>query len=185
MVRLTRIYTKTGDDGTTALGNGVRVAKNCSRIEAIGAIDEANAALGMARTHLQGDVDLLEIINRIQNDLFDCGADLCNPGESGGLRMVPAQIARLEQEIDRLNKDLSPLSSFILPGGNPAASILHLSRTILRRAERRIVTLAEEESINKTLLHYVNRLSDHLFVLSRWVNEKGRTDILWVPGQNR
>lgn len=192
MVQLTRIYTKGGDKGTTSLGSGKRVKKHDLRVAAYGTVDEANAAIGVARLHCSGDVDAMRVIDgmlgRIQNDLFDLGADLCQPEDPKDyppLRVVEAQVERLEQEIDRLNAELEPLKSFVLSGGTPAAAHLHLARTIARRAERDITTLMEHESINPAGLRYINRLSDLLFVMARYVNDKGRADVLWVPGKNR
>jgi cob(I)alamin adenosyltransferase len=181
MVRLTRIYTGGGDSGETSLGSGERVAKSDPRIAALGAVDEANAAIGVARVHTGSDADAM--LARIQNDLFDLGADLCVPGggnkAAGALRVTDIQVARLEAEIDRLNGELEPLESFILPGGNAAAAHLHLARTVVRRAECRIAELAVDEALNPAAMRYVNRLSDHLFVLARFVNED---DVLWKPG---
>lgn len=195
MVVLNKIYTRTGDAGTTALGSGDRVAKHHLRIEAYGTVDEANACIGLAREHTRVDV-LLELdamLVRIQNDLFDLGADLCMPDrgeklEYEPLRIVDAQVERLEQEIDGLNDALEPLRSFVLPGGTAASAALHLARTMARRAERRMVELAglDDEPVGEAALRYVNRLSDFLFVASRWVNLKaGDGDVLWVPGKNR
>ena len=187
MVRLTKIYTRGGDKGETSLGNGARVAKDCSRVEAFGAVDETNACIGLARLHASGELDAM--LARIQNDLFDLGADLCTPegGErrSGALRIVPEQVRRLEAEIDAMNAELAPLNSFVLPGGSAAAAALHLARTTARRAERAITALAREEPVGEAARHYINRLSDHLFVAARAVNDKGAADILWVPGANR
>ena len=186
MVRLNRIYTRGGDTGQTSLGDGSRVAKHQLRVEAYGTVDEANAVIGVAR--LQADEVADAMLSRIQNDLFDLGADLCVPdtlGKVGGLRIVQEQIDRLEQEIDTMNAALEPLASFILPGGTPAAAYLHLARTVVRRAERLICALAEEEAVNPLAVIYANRLSDHLFVLGRVVNDGGRQDVLWVPGANR
>lgn len=188
MVRLTRIYTKGGDKGQTSLGNGARVAKASLRVEAYGTVDEANATIGLARLHTQGDDDAM--LARIQNDLFDLGADLCTPAaddEAPGaaLRVVAAQVERLEAEIDAMNAELAPLNSFILPGGTPAAAYLHLARTVTRRAERHICALAEHETVGANTIAYVNRLSDHLFVTARWLNAKGASDVLWIPGGNR
>jgi cob(I)alamin adenosyltransferase len=187
MVRLTRIYTKGGDRGETSLGDGTRVAKHDARVAAYGTVDEANAAIGLARLHAKGEADAM--LARIQNDLFDLGADLCTPEAEAPrhqpLRVVEAQVARLEREIDAMNARLKPLESFILPGGSPAAAHLHLARTITRRAERLITLLATEQAVNPVAIAYINRLSDHLFVLSRHVNDEGATDILWVPGKNR
>jgi len=187
MVRLTRIYTRGGDQGQTSLGGGARVPKHDLRVAAYGTVDEANAAIGIARLHTSGDADAM--LSRIQNDLFDLGADLCRPetGEpdQSALRMADSQVDRLEAEIDTMNEALEPLTSFVLPGGGPAAAYLHLARTVSRRAERLIVELAESETVNAAALRYANRLSDHLFVLARWLNDKGRDDVLWVPGANR
>ena len=184
MVRLTRIYTKSGDKGTTALGTGKRVPKHDLRVEAFGTVDEANAAIGIARLHTGGDADAA--LARIQNDLFDLGADLCAPDDAKErLRIVDAQVERLEQEIDRMNEELAPLNSFVLPGGSAAAAHLHLARTIARRAERAMTRLAEQEAVNPAAIRYINRLSDHLFVLARWLNDKGAADVLWKPGANR
>ena len=187
MVVLNRIYTKTGDKGTTGLGDGSRVPKHALRVAAYGTVDEANAALGLARLHTHGEFDAM--LARIQNDLFDLGADLTVPLSSkrseGALRIDERQVERLEQEIDGMNADLAPLNSFVLPGGSPAAAYLHLARTIVRRAERLMVELAEKEEISAAAMKYVNRLSDHLFVASRFANDKGAKDVLWVPGKNR
>lgn len=190
MVRLTRIYTKTGDKGQTSLGNGARVAKHDVRVEAYGTVDEGNAAIGMARLTTIHDPATDSMLARIQNDLFDLGADLCTPlaeNEQPGaaLRITPDQVTRLENEIDAMNATLAPLNSFILPGGTPAAAHLHLARTIVRRAERLMTHLAEAEALNPQALAYANRLSDHLFVLARHVNGGGAADILWVPGGAR
>src|SRR5581483_11053626 len=185
MVRLTKIYTRGGDKGQTSLGDGTRVPKQSLRVEAYGTVDEANAALGLARLHTSGDE--YAMLGRIQNELFDLGADLCTPEDGrragdksrGALRVLPSQVKRLETEIDRMNKELQPLGSFILSGGNPAAAHLHLARTITRRAERLVSALAAEEKINPETLKYLNRLSDHLFVLARRVNGNGGGDVLW------
>jgi cob(I)alamin adenosyltransferase len=194
MVVLNRIYTRTGDDGTTALGDGERVPKTSLRIAAYGTIDETNATLGMARIHLQAnpDPEVDAMLVAIQNDLFDLGADLCVPDRGKPLdyeplRMTMAQVDRLEAEIDRMNESLQPLRSFVLPGGTPAATALHVSRTVCRRAERIMVELAQlpGEPVGNAAMKYVNRLSDHLFVASRYVNDRGRGDVLWVPGRNR
>lgn len=188
MVKLNKIYTRTGDKGDTGLGDGSRVRKYDLRVEAFGTVDEANSVLGIVRQHTKGEADAA--LSRIQNDLFDLGADLCTP-ESGGqkpvaaLRIVDAQVDRLEREIDALNARLQPLNSFILPGGSPASAYLHLARTVSRRAERLMVQLAEKQPVNPAALRYINRLSDYLFVLGRHLNGEGATDILWVPGQNR
>ena len=187
MVRLTKIYTRGGDGGETSLGNGARVAKDSIRVEAFGAVDEANACIGLARLHTSGEMD--EMLARIQNDLFDLGADLCTPegGEqrSGALRVVPEQVQRLEAEIDAMNAALAPLNSFVLPGGSAAAAALHLARTTARRAERAMTALAREEPVGEAARRYINRLSDHLFVAARLANDKGAADVLWVPGANR
>ena len=185
MVKLNRIYTKTGDAGTTGLGDGSRVAKNAPRMEAIGAVDEANAALGLARLAAKGKIDTL--LAAIQNDLFDLGADLCVPDSgrktAAALRITDRQVTRLEREIDTFNAKLKPLNSFVLPGGTALAAELHLARTLVRRAERAMVALAETENVGAPAMRYINRLSDHLFVLSRTAN-RGK-DVLWVPGKSR
>lgn len=193
MVVLNRIYTRTGDDGTTALGSGQRLKKYNLRIESYGTVDEANAAIGMARIHLAGQpADLDAMLFRIQNDMFDLGADLCVPdtGEKPTyepLRITDAQVTRLETEIDAMNKHLSPLRSFVLPGGTAGAAALHVARTVTRRAERLMVHLADQpdEPVNPAAIKYANRLSDFLFVASRYVNDMGKLDVLWVPGKNR
>jgi cob(I)alamin adenosyltransferase len=199
MVVLNKIYTRTGDDGTTALGTGERRKKFDLRIAAYGTIDETNAAIGVARLHSGGDAALDAALSRIQNDLFDVGADLCTPVKEGGktdggkgpggarLTVTDKQVAWLEAEIDRLNEGLSPLRSFVLPGGSAAAAYLHLARTICRRAERLIAELREQpgETVTPEVLKYVNRLSDFLFVASRYTNGQGAGDVLWKPGQNR
>ena len=193
MVVLSKIYTRTGDKGTTALGSGERVAKHALRISAYGTVDETNATIGMARIHLGAAHPGLDAkLVRIQNDLFDLGADLCVPDrgeklEYEPLRMVEGQVKRLEEEIDEMNTELKPLRSFVLPGGSPAAAALHVARTVSRRAERLMVELAEDpnEPVGAEALKYINRLSDFLFVASRYVNDRGRSDVLWVPGQNR
>lgn len=193
MVVLSKIYTRTGDKGTTALGSGERVPKHALRIEAYGTVDEANATIGMARIHLGAAHPGLDAkLVRIQNDLFDLGADLCIPDrgqklEYEPLRMTEGQVKRLEEEIDEMNAELKPLRSFVLPGGSPAAAALHVARTVSRRAERLMVALAEDpnEPVGAEALKYINRLSDFLFVASRYVNDRGRSDVLWVPGQNR
>ncbi len=184
MVKLNKIYTKTGDLGQTGLTDASRVGKSSPRIEAIGAVDETSSAIGVARLDTEGDTDAM--LARIQHDLFDLGADLSMPGEgSGDLRIVPVQVERLEREIDAMNEGLSPLTSFVLPGGTALAAHLHLARAIARRAERAIVTLATKEKVNPALLQYINRLSDHLFVMARAANDQGMGDVLWVPGKNR
>jgi cob(I)alamin adenosyltransferase len=191
MVVLSKIYTRTGDDGTTALGSGRRVAKFDLRVECYGTLDETNATIGLARLHTRSDRALDAMLARIQNDLFDLGAELCYPDESkdarGRLSVSDAQVERLESEIDTLNRELQPLRSFVLPGGTPAASFLHLARTISRRAERLMVALAARpnEPVGGSALRYINRLSDFLFVAARYANDKGQSDVLWVPGQNR
>jgi cob(I)alamin adenosyltransferase len=192
MVKLNKIYTRTGDDGTTGLGTGARRKKYDLRIAAYGTIDEANAAIGIARLYTGEDASLDAALERIQNDLFDVGADLCTPDKGKGpggarLTVTDKQVAWLESEIDRLNADLSPLRSFVLPGGSAAAAYLHLARTVCRRTERLIAELKDKagESVTAELLHYVNRLSDFLFVASRYANDKGARDVLWKPGQNR
>ena len=187
MVTLNRIYTKTGDKGETALGDGTRLPKHALRIAAYGTVDEANAAIGIARLHTKGEMDAA--LARIQNDLFDLGADLCVPETAkrteGRLRVSDVQVERLEREIDAMNEKLKPLSSFVLPGGTPAAAYLHLARTIVRRAERLITELSAEEKLNPAAIKYANRLSDHLFVASRVLNDNGAKDVLWTPGANR
>jgi len=188
MVKLTKIYTRGGDAGETSLGGGARVKKHQVRVAAYGTVDEANACIGLARLHTEGAAD--EMLARIQDDMFDVGADLCTPGEdysseSGALRVTQSQIDRLENEIDEMNADLADLTSFILPGGTPAAAHLHLARTVTRRAERLMTELIETEPANPLALKYVNRLSDHLFVLGRVLNDGGKQDVLWRPGANR
>jgi cob(I)alamin adenosyltransferase len=193
MVKLNKIYTRTGDDGTTGLGSGKRVPKFSLRVESFGTVDEANACIGMARLHTGAAFpDLDAMLARIQNDLFDLGADLCTPdiGEPlpyEPLRIVQQQVERLEQEIDKLNADLAPLNSFVLPGGSPSSAYLHLARTVSRRAERLMAELVTQpgERVGTAAMRYINRLSDFLFVASRWVNDKGAKDVLWVPGKNR
>ncbi len=193
MVVLNKIYTRTGDDGTTALGTGERLAKHALRVSAYGTVDETNAAIGMAVVHLGGTDDVLKVrLERIQNDLFDLGADLCVPdrGEKLAyepLRITDAQVKRLEDEIDDMNAGLKPLRSFVLPGGALAAAALHMARTVCRRAERLVTELAErpDEPVSGPALKYINRLSDYLFVASRHVNGQGAGDVLWVPGKNR
>ena len=186
MVKLNKIYTRTGDDGLTGLVDGSRRAKHDARVSAYGEVDEANAAIGLARLHAEGEMDAM--LARVQQDLFDLGADLATPhgpGMEKALRIVPAQVARLEREIDAMNEHLAPLTSFILPGGSPLAAELHLARTITRRAERMVTLLGSVEEINPDALKYINRLSDFLFVLARVANENGGKDVLWVPGINR
>lgn len=186
MVKLNKIYTRTGDEGDTGLVDGSRRRKYDLRIEAYGDVDEANAAIGMARQYTQGAYD--EMLGRIQHDLFDLGADLATPygdGEDKALRIIPAQVARLEHEIDQMNAHMEPLNSFVLPGGSTASACLHLARTITRRAERMVCALMDKERTNPEALRYLNRLSDFLFVLSRATNENGKSDVLWKPGVNR
>ena len=193
MVVLNKIYTRTGDDGTTALGSGERVAKTHPRIWAYGTVDEANAAIGMARLHVTAEHGPLDaMLARIQNDLFDLGADLCVPDRGAKLayeplRITDPQVDRLESEIDTLNADLKPLRSFVLPGGSAASAHLHLARTITRRAERLMIELASMpgEIVSPAAIKYANRLSDFLFVASRHVNDRGSRDVLWVPGATR
>ncbi len=187
MVKLTKIYTRGGDGGETSLGDGARVAKHDVRVAAYGTVDETNAVIGLARLHTDGSADAM--LARIQNDLFDLGADLCRPeagdSERAPLRMAEAQVTRIESEIDAMNAELKPLDSFVLPGGGAAGSWLHLARTVARRAEREMTALAAAEPVNDHALRYVNRLSDHLFVLARYLNDKGAADVLWIPGENR
>lgn len=184
MVKLTKIYTRTGDEGTTGLVDGSRRSKAEPRMVAIGEVDEANSAIGVALLSVEGS--LAAQLTMIQNDLFDLGADLATPGEiEGALRIIPEQVARLEAEIDAMNTALSPLTSFILPGGSAASAHLHLARAIARRAERAAVALAEQEAINLSALAYLNRLSDWLFVAARVMNQSGVSDVLWVPGGAR
>jgi cob(I)alamin adenosyltransferase len=192
VVALTRIYTRTGDKGTTALASGERRKKHDLRIEAYGTVDETNACIGLARLHTRDEAELDAMLGRIQNELFDLGADLATP-ETGKplpyepLRIVESQVERLEREIDRLNGELAPLRSFVLPGGSPAAAALHLARTVCRRAERLAVALSEKpaETVSPAALKYLNRLSDFLFVASRSANGRGAGDVLWVPGKTR
>jgi len=192
MVTLSKIYTRGGDKGETSLGGGARVAKHALRVAAYGTSDEANAVIGMARLHMAnlpdgGEADAM--LARIQNDLFDLGADLCTPQDAerkdGALRVTSAQVDRLEAEIDAMNENLETLKSFVLPGGTPAGAHLHLARTVVRRCERLLTELATQETLNDETIKYVNRLSDHLFVLSRHVNDGGKLDVLWVPGGNQ
>ncbi|MFI4935044.1 MAG: cob(I)yrinic acid a,c-diamide adenosyltransferase [Caulobacterales bacterium] len=188
MVRLTRIYTRTGDGGATRLVGGAAVSKADLRVEAYGTVDEANAVIGLARLSTADDTTLDPILARIQNELFDLGADLATPakdGEKPALRIVESQVTRLEREIDQLNGAMAPLASFVLPGGTPAATTLHLARTICRRAERVAVALAEREAVGPQTLKYLNRLSDLLFVAARFANDEGRADVLWTPGATR
>ena len=189
MVHLTRIYTKSGDKGKTGLGNNQRVYKNCERIEAIGEVDETNAAVGWALQFCEGSIQ--GILLSIQNDLFDLGADLCVPEAFDGkpsyrLTITSSQVDYLERQIDELNANLSPLTSFVLPGGSKTSAALHLARTVSRRAERRVVSLSLKETINPEVIRYLNRLSDLLFVMARYVNaQEGQGDVLWIPGANR
>jgi len=188
MVKLTKIYTRGGDTGETSLGGGARVKKHDLRVAAYGTVDEANACIGLARLNTTGDAD--EALARIQDDLFDVGADLCTPGEdyspeAGALRITQTQVDRLEAEIDEMNASLADLTSFILPGGTPAAAHLHLARTVARRAERLITELMEDQTANPLTVKYMNRLSDHFFVLGRVLNDGGKQDVLWRPGANR
>jgi len=187
MVSLDKIYTRGGDEGKTSLGSGERVSKHDLRVAAYGTSDEANAVIGIARLHTDGKADAM--LARIQNDLFDLGADLCTPKSAerprGAVRVTAEQVLRLEAEIDAMNEKLRPLTSFILPGGTPAGAHLHLARTVVRRCERLLTELATREPLNPECVKYVNRLSDHLFQLSRKVNADGELDVLWVPGKNR
>ena len=187
MVKLTKIYTRGGDKGKTSLGDGARVSKTDLRVAAYGEVDETNAVIGLVRLQTSGSAD--DMLARIQNDLFDLGADLCTPEQEAPkyppLRVTQEQVDRLEQDIDRLNAELSPLNSFILPGGSAASAYLHLARTVCRRAERRMISLSDSEEINPVSIAYINRLSDFLFVLGRYLNNKGKEDVLWVPGANR
>ena len=193
MVVLNRIYTRTGDDGTTALGTGARRPKYDLRVSAYGTVDETNSVIGLARLHTASTEPLVdEMLGRIQNDLFDLGADLCTPDtgeklEWEPLRIIASQVERIESEIDTLNSELKPLRSFVLPGGSAAATYLHQARTVSRRAERLMVELASlpDETVSEPALHYINRLSDFLFVASRYVNQRGEGDVLWVPGKTR
>lgn len=186
MVTLSKIYTKGGDKGETSLGSGERVPKHALRVAAYGTSDEANSVIGMARLYTDGDVDAM--LSRIQNDLFDLGADLCTPEgkerRSGALRIGDSQVERLEAEIDEMNTNLEPLNSFVLPGGSPAAANLHLARCVVRRAERLMTELTETEEVTPSAIRYMNRLSDHLFVLARRCNDQGKSDVLWKPGAN-
>lgn len=195
MVKLTRIYTRGGDTGETSLGRGERVAKHDPRVEAYGTVDEANSVIGLARATIERTVknDALrahvdDMLKRVQNDLFDLGADLCTLEAKAGepaLRVQPSQTERLEREIDAMNAELAPLTSFVLPGGSEAAAWLHLARTVARRAERGMTALAVEQPVSPEAIKYINRLSDHLFVLARKLNDNGGSDVLWVPGANR
>lgn len=188
MVTLTKIYTRGGDQGETSLVDGSRQKKNLPRIDAFGTVDETNALIGIARLHVTGEADAM--LNRIQNELFDLGADLATPGEDFGpesqsLRIQDSQTARLEAEIDAMNARLEPLKSFVLPGGSAASAYLHLARTVARRAERVMVAAMATDSINPAALRYINRLSDHLFVMGRYLNGEGKGDVLWQPGATR
>ena len=193
MVQLTKIYTRGGDQGETSLGDGSRIAKHAARVEAYGTVDEANAVIGLVRAQIVSastDEQTLDtVLSRIQNDLFDLGADLCTPEDGrraeGALRIITSQVEWLETEIDKINDRLEPLSSFILPGGTPVAANLHLARTVARRAERCVTNLAQSETVNTEAVKYLNRLSDLLFVMSRAANNYGANDVLWVPGANR
>ncbi|RJG43873.1 cob(I)yrinic acid a,c-diamide adenosyltransferase [Mesorhizobium sp. DCY119] len=193
MVKLNKIYTRTGDDGTTGLGTGERRLKSDTRVDAYGTVDEANACIGLARVHTGAEHPEIDaMLARIQNDLFDLGADLATPDDGKPLgyeplRIIPSQVERVEADIDLLNKDLQPLRSFVLSGGSPAAAALHLARTVARRAERIMVALAQDpaEHVNRDGIKYINRVSDFLFVAARVVNDNGNADVLWVPGKNR
>jgi cob(I)alamin adenosyltransferase len=193
MVKLTKIYTKGGDAGETSLGDGVRRPKHDLRIETYGTVDEVNALIGVVRCALEGDGAEDRLMARVQNDLFDLGADLCVPEDTSKrgyqdyppLRLEEAQVEALEQAIDQMNADLTPLNSFILPGGCSAAAQLHVARTVTRRAERLLSALMQAEDVNRVTLRYLNRLSDLLFVMARWCNDKGATDVLWIPGGER
>lgn len=188
MVTLNKIYTRTGDKGLTRLATGGPVAKSDARVEAYGSVDETNACVGLARLHTGDDAVLDAVLARIQNELFDLGADLATPGDQpGALRILDIQVERLEQEIDQLNAELSSLTSFVLPGGSPAAAALHLARTVCRRAERETVRLSAipGETVGEAAMKYLNRLSDLLFVASRWANGRGAGDVLWSPGATR
>jgi len=189
MVKLNKIYTRTGDNGTTGLVDGSRIAKHAARMEAVGAVDEANSAIGLAVVSLAGSA-YQALLTRIQNDMFDLGADIATPGDDFApsqmtLRIVATQATWLEEQIDRLNENLPPLTSFILPGGSEGAARVHVARASVRRAERALTALAADDPVNPAALAYVNRLSDYLFVLARAVNAAGEGDVLWVPGQNR
>jgi len=186
MVKIDRVVTRGGDGGETSLGDGTRVAKDALRVEAYGEVDEANAALGVLRLHLGGDGPAEAMLGRIQNDLFDVGADLCVPGAAGDrLRLTDTPSLRLDQEVAEMNAGLPPLTSFVLPGGSHGAAHAHAARVAVRRAERRVVALSHVETVNPAVVRYLNRLSDHLFVLGRRLNGSGAGDVLWVPGANR
>jgi cob(I)alamin adenosyltransferase len=185
MIVLSKIYTRTGDAGDTALGDGTRVRKHALRVETYGTVDEVNSCVGLARLHASGDLDAQ--LAAIQNDLFDLGADLCRPegGDAAALRMTETQVAKLEAAIDTMTAQLEPLRSFVLPGGTALSAHLHLCRTVTRRAERLVVALSEQHAVNGAALRYLNRLSDWFFVAARMANDGGRADVLWVPGANR
>ena len=186
MINIDRVVTRGGDKGDTSLGDGARVAKDCARVEAYGCVDEANAAIGVLRLHCAADPGADAMLGRVLNDLFDVGADLCVPGEAGDrLRMTDASTLRLEQEVAAMNANLPALTSFILPGGSAASTHAHVARTTVRRAERQVVALSHVEAVNPEVVRYLNRLSDHLFVLGRRLNGNGADDVLWVPGANR
>ena len=186
MIRIDRVVTRGGDAGQTSLGDGTRVAKNALRVDTYGTVDEANATIGLLRLHVNTDAEADAMLARIQNDLFDVGSDLCVPGAAGDrLRLTDAPSARLEAEIAAMNAVIAPLDSFVLPGGTPAAAHAHLARTVVRRAERLVVALSQVEDVNPAVLRFLNRLSDHLFVLGRRVNGNGALDVRWVPGANR
>lgn len=186
MVRIDRVITRGGDSGKTSLGDGTRVDKDALRVEAYGAVDEANATLGMLRLHTAADPEADAMLMRIQNDLFDAGADLCVPGEAGDrLRLTDAPSLRLESEVAEMNAALPVLTSFVLPGGTQGAAHAHIARTAVRRAERRVVALSHAETVNPAVIRFLNRLSDHLFVLGRRLNDNGRRDVMWLPGANR
>ena len=191
MVKLNKIYTRTGDDGSTGLVDGSRLSKDALRVRAYGDVDETNSVIGLVRLHLESR-RLDDMMSRIQNDLFDLGADLATPlpaedeaDSEYALRMAASQTARLEKELDDLNADLEPLNSFVLPGGHPPAAYLHQARTVCRRAERNCVAMSGEDKVNPHAIKYLNRLSDFLFVAARWCNDQGTSDVKWVPGQNR
>ena len=187
-MKLDKIYTRTGDEGKTSLGDGSRLPKFHLRVTAYGSIDEANSAIGVASLHVANS-EVLQLLRHIQNDLFDVGADLCRPEQPGVekplLRITDEQVTWLENQIDRFNAELEPLNSFVLPGGSPASAYLHLARTVTRRAERDVVRLFADEPVNPAVLRYVNRLSDLLFVLARFLNDKGKEDVRWQPGLHR
>jgi cob(I)alamin adenosyltransferase len=187
-MKLDKIYTRTGDEGKTSLGDGTRLAKFHPRVAAYGEIDEANSAIGVANLHVS-DPEALQVLRHIQNDLFDVGADLCRPEKPDAsvspLRITNRQVSWLESQIDHFNADLAPLDSFVLPGGSPASAYLHLARAITRRAERGVVQLSTDQSVNPAVLRYINRLSDFLFVLARFLNDEGKGDVRWQPGLHR